>query len=171
MKTIKFLAAIAATLVIGSAANAASVTCTGITTEPGYDECYDVTGETGAFNLYGANAYDYNGDNLFEANDWVVVQDGDGVSQDSFVYPAGDWDVLALLIKAGNGIVALLYEETDTLSAWMSGGLSITQISNGVSGFTLLGREGVSEVPLPAAGWMLIAGLGGLFALRRRKTA
>jgi hypothetical protein len=29
----------------------------------------------------------------------------------------------------------------------------------------------VSEVPLPAAGWMLIAGLGGLTALRRRKRA
>lgn len=29
----------------------------------------------------------------------------------------------------------------------------------------------IAPVPLPAAGWMLIAGLGGLAAMRRRKTA
>lgn len=28
----------------------------------------------------------------------------------------------------------------------------------------------LNPVPLPAAGWMLIAGLGGMFAMRRRKT-
>ena len=30
---------------------------------------------------------------------------------------------------------------------------------------------GITAVPLPAAGWMLIAGLGGLAAMRRRKKA
>ena len=29
----------------------------------------------------------------------------------------------------------------------------------------------MSAVPLPAAGWMLIAGLGGLAAMKRRKKA
>lgn len=32
-------------------------------------------------------------------------------------------------------------------------------------------KDSVSPVPLPAAGWMLIAGMGGLFATRRRKQA
>lgn len=171
MKHLKILAALAVSLVIGSAASAASVTCTGIATSPTADLCYDVTGETGDDSLYGANAYDYNGDNLFGYSDWVVVEDGDGVSQTSFAYPSGDWDALALLVKAGNGVVALLYNTPNTLDSWWQGGLSITSISNGVSGFTLLGREGINEIPLPAAAWLLLAGLGGMVALGRRRKA
>lgn len=34
-----------------------------------------------------------------------------------------------------------------------------------------LGLEAPSAVPLPAAGWLMVAGLGGLAALRRRKRA
>jgi len=34
-----------------------------------------------------------------------------------------------------------------------------------------LEQEGLSAVPLPAAGWMLLAGLGGLAAMRRRARA
>jgi hypothetical protein len=33
------------------------------------------------------------------------------------------------------------------------------------------GTNDVSAVPLPAAGWMLLAGLGGLVAMRRRARA
>jgi hypothetical protein len=33
------------------------------------------------------------------------------------------------------------------------------------------GGMGVAPVPLPAAGWLMVAGIGGLAALRRRKTA
>lgn len=33
----------------------------------------------------------------------------------------------------------------------------------------LIGQPSVSPVPLPAAGWMLLAGVGGLAAMRRRK--
>lgn len=40
----------------------------------------------------------------------------------------------------------------------------------GVSAETRLDDIVVGEVPLPAAGWLLIAGLGGLAAMRRRKT-
>jgi hypothetical protein len=33
----------------------------------------------------------------------------------------------------------------------------------------LVGSYSISEVPLPAAGWMLLAGVGGLVAMKRRK--
>lgn len=58
--------------------------------------------------------------------------------------------------------------------------LIVSPNSNGV-GFTWVNPEGnsssvainahVAPVPLPAAGWLLIAGLGGLGALRRRRKA
>ncbi|MEM6311101.1 MAG: VPLPA-CTERM sorting domain-containing protein [Pseudomonadota bacterium] len=47
--------------------------------------------------------------------------------------------------------------------------LAVTLINiTGAPGVTI--DPVVSSVPLPAAGWMLVAGLGGLIAVRRRKT-
>lgn len=40
---------------------------------------------------------------------------------------------------------------------------------NAINEAILVGTYNVSPVPLPAAGWMLIAGLGGLVAMKRRK--
>ena len=37
--------------------------------------------------------------------------------------------------------------------------------------FASFTAQGVSEVPLPAAAWMFLAGLGGLSAARRKKRA
>ncbi len=43
--------------------------------------------------------------------------------------------------------------------------------AQGISNSGLFKREDVSTVPLPAAGWLLILGLGGLAAMRRKRTA
>ncbi|MFN3846312.1 MAG: VPLPA-CTERM sorting domain-containing protein, partial [Paracoccaceae bacterium] len=41
----------------------------------------------------------------------------------------------------------------------------------GVGGTVIVPPTGVPPVPLPAAGWMLLAGLGALAASRRRRKA
>ena len=40
---------------------------------------------------------------------------------------------------------------------------------NSINEAFLVGSYSVSQVPLPAAGWMLLAGFGGLVAMKRRK--
>ncbi|MEM8822354.1 MAG: VPLPA-CTERM sorting domain-containing protein [Pseudomonadota bacterium] len=60
---------------------------------------------------------------------------------------------------------------------WTGGTLSFRSISGtrtlGINNATILPGDplAVSSVPLPAAGWMLLAGLGGLVALKRRRKA
>lgn len=44
-----------------------------------------------------------------------------------------------------------------------------TDVDDTTTGGNSGGGDAMSPVPLPAAGWMLIAGLGGLAAMRRRK--
>jgi hypothetical protein len=50
------------------------------------------------------------------------------------------------------------------------GGATIL-MTNGVGDGFGIDKIGVSAVPLPAAGWMLLAGVGGLLAAKRRKKA
>ncbi len=75
-------------------------------------------------------------------------------------------------------------ESQDGFATWLtwvatgtgSGGYGTSGIGDinwllGDSGTSNTGGAGGAEVPLPAAGWLMIAGLGGLAALRRRQTA
>ncbi|MEM7718573.1 MAG: VPLPA-CTERM sorting domain-containing protein [Pseudomonadota bacterium] len=48
-------------------------------------------------------------------------------------------------------------------------GANLPNLSGATFGFATT-APAVSEVPLPAAAWMLLAGLGGLFAMKRRRS-
>jgi hypothetical protein len=69
-------------------------------------------------------------------------------------------------VNLGNERLALV--KVDFASQLQSAIITVRTREN--DGFTFDGAA-VNVVPLPAAGWMLIAGLGGLMALRRRQKA
>ncbi len=50
-------------------------------------------------------------------------------------------------------------------------GLTNEGSTPGLSNAVLFNRESASPIPLPAAGWLLIVGIGGLAAIKRRKKA
>lgn len=85
---------------------------------------------------------------------------------------------IAVVLKSGGGLnpefwvaykIAADTTKVDYQSIFLNKKLEVGEISHisvyGVPGDT------PSPVPLPAAGWLMIAGLGGLAALRRRKRA
>lgn len=86
-------------------------------------------------------------------------------------YPTGtnDWLVSDPLVL-GNGTWGFFTGTTcciDTMSAIVN--LNVTGITSVDPG---TGPGGVGgQIPLPAAGWMLLAGLGGFAAMRRRQSA
>ena len=73
------------------------------------------------------------------------------------------------LVVANTGITEILFEEPDTENGGgqTGGGGQAGGGGGGVDG----GGTDLSVIPLPAAGWMLLAALGGLGAMRRRRSA
>jgi len=82
------------------------------------------------------------------------------------------YDEMVLVLKQGSTFAAYLFEDaTDILSGeWMTTETAFGKNAGGLSHMSIYGRMvEMSKVPAPAAGFLLIAGLGGLAALRRRK--
>jgi len=119
----------------------------------------------------------------FHGNDMALLDFGDKVVRlTSLTFAYADhndkFDVLAF--GNGNGSAATDYEwdikidgsgvKTVALSGLDTGSLFGIGAFSKKSEFKLQSVH-YSVVPLPAAGWMLLAGLGGLAALKRRKNA
>lgn len=154
----KVLAALALSFALGGTAQAA--------TQQSNGNCSinDVTGAVECVGPIAGNAQQFDPSGLFGVSNWSVIQTAPnygGGPTGSFDVTSHNYDVVAVLLKSGNEFAAY------RLSDWFGGTLSFaTANGKGLSNFVILGS---AAVPVPAAGFLLLAGLGGLALMRRRK--
>lgn len=86
------------------------------------------------------------------------------------------YSVFAVSLKAATGYAVYLFDLRPDADSLFGGGFETTGILNpggnvaDLSHMTIAVWDGeISVVPLPAAGWLLLGGLGGLAAFKRRK--
>lgn len=134
----------------------------------------DVSGATdcamGSTNNDKINPLQVNVDDIFGPEDWTFISKEENGDLDGEYQTSGLYSTFMLVLKGANGPNGYNYH------AYLLGDSSGTYSMNpfafdgkGTSHATLYGRSGeTTVVPLPAAGFMLLAGLGG-FAMVRRK--
>ena len=195
LKKLMYVAAAAATLLIGtlSTASAAPVYyCSNGGIDLAADGC--ISGDSKAYPGGGDGLYDNAGGGDDEASVEAAILAATGIFVDISLYgksddnaglfsisgsTSGTWDVLDDLIniayitvKAANSFA--LYDVGFVNSGSFS---TLGILSNGgqqpgyshISFWTA--PESLTSVPVPAAGWLLIAGMGGFAAMKRRKKA
>tara|TARA_Y100001933_G_scaffold27806_1_gene23301 strand:- start:8450 stop:9052 length:603 start_codon:yes stop_codon:yes gene_type:complete len=81
-----------------------------------------------------------------------------------------DWD---LFVDTGSGFTQVANDNTDNPFTFALGtdGNRVSIGADGRNDSFRVREITVAAVPLPAAGWLMLAGLGGIAALRRRKKA
>ncbi len=108
---------------------------------------------------------------LFGHTEWDEIQRDEnfqGGKTGEFTIEDNLFGSVAVLLKSGPEWAGYLFEEGfEGLLKYATGN------ENGLSNYIVFGKgekdDQPEPVPLPAAAWMLLAGLGGLFALRRRR--
>jgi hypothetical protein len=152
--------------------------------------------ETGNLNPADVLAALQNNDWGFGVYDWSYLGKDEtgsttGPVQADVNSSIGDWyanfgsgnivSVFTVLVKAGNAYSAYLFDISPSTGTEFAGGFN-TQLAGLVNnkgtgqGLSHLEVAGVFTgttpvVPLPAAGWLLLAGVGGLAAMARRRKA
>lgn len=171
-----FAAIVIAAVSFGGAAQAVSKSCASSTT-------FSLSDATSAQCFSGNDTNTINSAfSMFGMTGWILADKNDDNSSGnqaiSFLTApvngakSGAWgisglaDKVVVTLKAGNGFGAFLLEQPKLTGNWSSG----KDLSHASIYYT--GETSVSEVPLPAAGLLLLGALGGLgVAGRRRRNA
>lgn len=107
-----------------------------------------------------------NVDEIFDYDDWVYIGKEEDNDLDGSYSTGSSYDMYMLVLKGPNPDPYQAYK----LDPNTSGSYSLFAFDDqATSHATLYGRGDFSEIPLPAAGFMLIAGLGGLALMRRKR--
>lgn len=179
------------------AANAASAATCQYGTEADFTENADVWTSTNCVgqisdpvndSASAMNSY-AGGNGVFDINNWSLNskwEEDDGSYSPAGILSivdngdkTGNWMVdswagigsAALVVKGGTGWAAYLLDMT----AGLSGGWSVFALTNkggqtpDISHISLYTTPEMAPIPLPASGLLLVAGLGGFAAMRRRK--
>ena len=161
--------ALAAVSMAGTA-HAVSRSCTSATT-------YSLSDATDAECFSGNDTNQIDKDfSLFGMTGWILAHKNDKPDGDQKITftdapgngtQSGDWavsglaDKTVITLKAGNGFGAFLLDKPGLSGLWETG--------KGLSHASIYYIGTPSEVPLPAAGLLLLGGLGGLGLVGRRR--
>lgn len=198
LKTIATTAVFAVGMMIGAqSANATVVaTCDIINFTTSKDCISPIAGGPGG-NVRAQEMNDYGTDGAFGFDDWKLIASIGSVSDTSNQFSdgspfsfsitlgddgkqSGTWALNPLLTWGTGEYAFVLKGSTDNAAYWMdtaftSGSWNVTDLFNpgennpDLSNIRLFGTAVLAPIPLPAAGWLMLAGLGGLAAMRRRK--
>lgn len=109
-----------------------------------------------------------------EQNNWVdggLTTTGQGAGSGTWSWTGSD-PLSFLIYKGGSNFTAAYYDPAVSSATWDTTELGLLKGNGnpgpGISHIAAYTAEPIAPVPLPAAAWMLLAGLAGLIALRRR---